>query len=126
MCPLISSKSRSKSLQMAYLRGCVMCHSASQARPKRERTSIVLDIPRPPLSFHHVKCQSVCVCVSFVYVSVRENVCVTLLKERCAFMCKCVFCIHVFFACACFIWLVFPSQRRVIGKGRIRYQTACE
>lgn len=69
MCPLVSSKSRSNLYKWrTYLgSGGVTWHSTSQTRAggTRPGTSIVLDtrLPLPPLSFHHVKCQSVCVCL---------------------------------------------------------------
>lgn len=125
MCPLVSSKSPSTSSQMAaYLSSCVTCHTASQTRPKRERTSIVRQHPRTLLSFHHVKCQSVrvCLCV-FVYVTVHKTACVcdSAQWEMCICVQICfaymVFCMHRFYPA------VAPLTVACIWEGKIRCQT---
>lgn len=92
----------------AYLRSCMTCHTASQTRPKRERTSIVRRHSRALLSFHHVKCQSVrvCLCV-FVYVSVHKT-CVWLCSTGDVHLCANVCFIHVFFCVHLFYPVVAP------------------
>lgn len=78
---------------------CPPVSSASQTRPEREKdVCCARRSPLPPLSFHHVKCQSVCVCVCRgVYVRARGNACVTLLTEGCVCVCVCAYaCIYLY------------------------------